>query len=40
MFINHFQKMARAHFTIRRLERKYGKVLVKQKYLKIEARPK
>ncbi|MEN8123736.1 MAG: EcsC family protein [Bacteroidota bacterium] len=35
MFINHFQKMARAHFTIRRLERKYGKDHVKKRYLEI-----
>ncbi len=35
MFINHFQKMARAHFTIRRLERKYGKDLIKKHYIEI-----
>ena len=35
IFINHFQKMARAHFTIRRLERKYGQDLVKKKYIEI-----
>jgi hypothetical protein len=35
LFINHFQKMAKAHFTIRRLERKYGEDLVKTKYLEI-----
>jgi len=29
IFVNHFQKMASAHFTIRRLERKYGNELVK-----------
>jgi hypothetical protein len=31
-FINHFQDMARGHFTVRRLERKYGDKLVKLKY--------
>lgn len=31
-FINHFQNMAKAHFTIRRLERSYGEVLVKGAY--------
>ncbi len=35
LFIDHFQKMAKAHFTIRRLERKYGEELVKTKYLEI-----
>jgi hypothetical protein len=35
LFINHFQKMAKAHFTIRRLERKYGEDLVKTKYLEV-----
>lgn len=32
IFVNHFQKMATAHFTLRRLERKYGKELVKRTY--------
>jgi len=31
-FINHFQSMAKAHFTIRRLERKYGALMVKNSY--------
>lgn len=31
-FIQHFQNMAHAHFSIRRLERKYGEVLVREKY--------
>lgn len=35
LFINHFQKMARAHFAIRRLEREYGKDLIKNLYLEI-----
>ncbi len=35
LFINHFQKIAKAHFTIRRLERKYGDELVKTKYMEI-----
>ncbi|WP_179353200.1 EcsC family protein [Winogradskyella vidalii] len=29
VFVDHFQKMATAHFTIRRLERKYGEAEVK-----------
>ena len=28
VFVNHFQKMAKAHFSIRRLERKYGQDIV------------
>ena len=31
-FINHFQSMAKAHFTIRRLERIYGEEVVKDMY--------
>jgi len=34
-FIHHFQNMAQAHFSIRRLERKYGKELVKETYEKL-----
>lgn len=30
IFVNHFQHMASAHFTVRRLERKYGEELVQQ----------
>lgn len=36
IFINHFQKMATAHFTLRRLERKYGEQLVKTAYESIK----
>lgn len=32
LFIDHFQDMARGHFTIRRLERSYGKETVKLAY--------
>ena len=32
VFMDHFQDMARGHFTVRRLERKYGKDLVRQEY--------
>ncbi len=35
VFMDHFQDMARGHFTIRRLERKYGENLVKQEYDKL-----
>jgi hypothetical protein len=32
LFIDHFQDMARGHFIVRRLERKYGKALVEETY--------
>jgi len=32
VFINHYQEMARGHFVVRRLERKYGAELVKEHY--------
>ena len=32
IFIDHFQSMARGHFIIRRLERQYGKELVRREY--------
>jgi hypothetical protein len=35
VFIDHFQDMARGHFTIRRLERTYGPELIKNAYDKL-----
>ncbi len=35
LFMDHYQGMARGHFAIRRLERKYGESVVKQHYTKI-----
>jgi hypothetical protein len=35
VFINHFQDMARGHFTVRRLERKYGADLIRAEYDRI-----
>jgi hypothetical protein len=35
MFIDHFQDMARGHFTVRRLERTYGPDLVRIEYDKL-----
>ena len=32
LFIRHFQATARGHFTVRRLERKYGGELIKKEY--------
>lgn len=36
IFINHFQKMATAHFKIKSLERKYGKELIESTYNNIK----
>ena len=36
VFVNHFQKMAKAHFSIRRLERKYGQDIVMIAYEEIK----
>lgn len=35
LFVDHFQAMSRGHFTIRRLERKYGTEAVRQAYERI-----
>ena len=35
VFINHFQDMARGHFTVRRLERKYGTEVIQREYEEI-----
>lgn len=32
IFIQHFQDVARAHFTVRRLERRYGSDLIRREY--------
>jgi hypothetical protein len=32
IFMNHFQRIAGAHFTVRRLERRYGQALVRHHY--------
>ena len=39
-FINHFQKIAVSHFTIRALERKYGSELIMETYEQIEINKK
>lgn len=31
-FADHFQRLAHGHFTVRRLERKYGQLLVREEY--------
>jgi hypothetical protein len=37
MFISHFQDMARGHFAIRALERKYGADVVQTAYLQLKS---
>jgi len=39
LFIDHFQQMARGHFTVRRLERKYGSPAVRAAYQAIDTSP-
>ena len=36
IFIDHFQNTARGHFIVRRLERQYGKELIRQEYDQLE----
>ena len=38
VFVEHFQQVARGHFTVRRLERAYGKAVVRAEYERIAAR--
>lgn len=38
MFISHYQNMARGHFTVKRLERKYGEAAVREAYSRVQAR--
>ena len=35
IFLEHFQEIARAHFTIRRLERAYGEEFIRRQYLSL-----
>ena len=37
IFISHFQDMARGHFAIRKLERKYGAAVVQDAYLQLKS---
>lgn len=39
MFMNHFQRVARGHFAVRRLERQYGADVVRQLYDEYSMRP-
>jgi len=35
LFMNHFQQMARGHFTVRRLERAYGPAFIQAEYARL-----
>jgi hypothetical protein len=35
LFMDHYQDMAKGHFIVRKLERKYGKELIEQKYAQL-----
>ncbi|WP_305906427.1 EcsC family protein [Methylomarinum sp. Ch1-1] len=35
LFMEHYQQMAKAHFSVRRLEKRYGKDIVKDMYIRI-----
>jgi len=35
-FMQHFQQMARAHFVVRHLERRYGQNLVQSRYRSLD----
>jgi hypothetical protein len=39
LFMDHFQDMARGHFTVRRLERIYGEELIRDAYAAFAAQP-
>ena len=39
LFTNHFQRIAHGHFTIRRLERHYGKEIIRGDYQSLNGRP-
>jgi hypothetical protein len=34
-FLEHFQDVARGHFTVRRLERIYGKSIIREEYTRL-----
>jgi hypothetical protein len=39
LFIDHFQTLARGHFTVRRLERTYGRGTIRRAYDQLRAQP-
>jgi EcsC protein family len=39
LFMNHFQRIAQGHFTIRRLEREYGPAVIRRLYEDMAPRP-
>jgi hypothetical protein len=38
IFLNHFQRVAQGHFTVRRLERKYGEERVREEYERVRVK--
>ncbi|MGC7931746.1 hypothetical protein ACP3VS_24590, partial [Lysinibacillus sp. VIII_CA] len=38
IFMDHFQRIAQGHFTLRRLERAYGSAEIRQRYAELAAR--
>ncbi|MBZ8465568.1 EcsC family protein, partial [Escherichia coli] len=38
MFTDYYQDMARGHFIVKRLEKKYGNELIKAEYIKISSK--
>ena len=39
IFMNHFQRIAQGHFTVRRLERRYGSEVIRRQYEAALVRP-
>jgi len=37
LFVRHFQSMARSHFVMRRLERRYGRDYIEAEYRKLKS---
>jgi hypothetical protein len=37
LFMDHFQRIAKGHFTLRRLERTYGGAIIRQHYAELAA---
>jgi hypothetical protein len=38
LFMNHFQRVAQGHFMVRRLERQYGRDVVREFYEELSSR--
>jgi len=40
IFMDHFQRIAQAHFALRRLERRYGAADIRRRYAELAAQPR